>query len=132
MERFSQPPVSIGTAMRSFAPDTPVHLVKEALPRLFRSGGVRSVGWRAFLPMLHAGSKLARPTLKHALFALAVPIHRSCEEGDTILFIFPRQTPLSFCWARRGENGIVCLLCSIFTTRVIGKGPAIRRGPGLL
>jgi hypothetical protein len=43
-----------------FAPDTPVHFVKEALPRLFRSVGLRSVGWRAFLPVLRFGSRLLR------------------------------------------------------------------------
>jgi len=51
-----------------FAPDTPVHLVKEALPRLFRAGGVRSVSWRAFFPMLHAGSKLLRTGRYHLVY----------------------------------------------------------------
>jgi hypothetical protein len=41
-----------------FAPDTPVHFVKEALPRLLRAVGLRSVGWRAFLPVLRTGSRL--------------------------------------------------------------------------
>jgi hypothetical protein len=43
-----------------FAPDIPVHFVKEALPPLFRAGGLRSVGWRALLPVLRTGSRLLR------------------------------------------------------------------------
>jgi glycosyltransferase involved in cell wall biosynthesis len=41
-----------------FAPDTPVHFVKEDLPSFFRTVGLRSVGWRAFLPLLRKGSSL--------------------------------------------------------------------------
>jgi hypothetical protein len=54
-----QPPSCLDTDSDAFfAPDTPVHFVKEALPRLFRAVGLRSVGWRAFLPVLRTGSRL--------------------------------------------------------------------------
>jgi glycosyltransferase involved in cell wall biosynthesis len=43
-----------------FAPHTPVHFVKDALPNVFCAVRLHSVGWRAFLPLLRKGSSLLR------------------------------------------------------------------------
>jgi glycosyltransferase involved in cell wall biosynthesis len=54
-----QPPSCLDSdSTEFFAPHTPVHFVKEALPTVFRAVGLHSVGWRAFLPLLRKGSSL--------------------------------------------------------------------------
>jgi len=41
-----------------FSPDTPIHFVPRFLPRLFSAAGLTTIGWRAMVPMLRAGSQL--------------------------------------------------------------------------
>ena len=57
-ETFQPPSCLDRDSNEFFAPDTPVHFVKEFLPRLFRAAGLRSVGWRAFVPLLRKGNSL--------------------------------------------------------------------------
>ena len=41
-----------------FSPDARIHYVPEMWPRLFRIAGIRSIGWRALLPMRLLGKRL--------------------------------------------------------------------------
>jgi hypothetical protein len=56
-----QPPSCVDEDSTAFfAPDTPVHRVPESRSKILKTIGIRSIGWRAFNPMLRAGRRLLR------------------------------------------------------------------------
>src|SRR4051812_39967197 len=77
-----QPPSCIDSDSAGFFPaDTPAHAVVELFPTLFRRAGLRSIGWRAIVPLFLAGRRLLKnkrfdlvyiSTTQFSLFLLGV------------------------------------------------------------
>lgn len=113
-----------------------VHTVREWLPGIFRAAGLRSIGWRALLPMAVSGFKLLRrrqydviyiSTANFPLFLLAVlwaplgiPIvldfHDPCRRAD-------RGLPI---WAKRNfRNHLSLQLNALIETASVRRAAAI-------